>query len=102
MSEPLELSPHPQGVVLAVKARAGGACNAVAGVRDGRLLVSVTQAPEKGKANAAIGRVIAKALGLRPSEVQLFAGPTNPQKRFLLVGADPDAVRQTVAELLAD
>ncbi|TWT67593.1 hypothetical protein Pla123a_41490 [Posidoniimonas polymericola] len=97
MADTLDLVAHPRGLLLPVKARAGAGRNAVTGVRAGELLVSVTQAPEKGKANAAIAKVLAKQLGLRASEIQIASGETNPHKKFLLVGADEAAVRQSVA-----
>lgn len=102
MADALQLDPHPDGLLLPVKARAGASRNAVTGFRGGELLVSVTQAPEKGKANAAIAKVLAKQLGLRASEVKIVAGQTNPHKKYLLVGADAAAVRHSVAVLLAD
>ena len=46
----------------------------------------MTQAPEKGKANQAIVAVLAEALSLRKSQLELVAGETSPQKRFLVRG----------------
>jgi uncharacterized protein len=44
----------------------------------------VTQAPEKGKANKAIVAVLAEALSLRKSQLELVAGETSQQKRCLV------------------
>jgi uncharacterized protein YggU (UPF0235/DUF167 family) len=49
--------------------------------------VQVTQAPEKGKANAALEKVIAKSLGLRKSQVSLLSGAISTRKKFLIAGA---------------
>ncbi len=78
------LDEHPAGVVLSVKAHAGARRNAVGGIQADCLQVSVTQAPEKGKANKAIVALLAEALGLRKSQIELLAGETSPQKRFLI------------------
>ena len=48
---PVQIEPHPQGVVIAVRAQPGAKKNGITGEHDGALKVSVTQAPEKGKAN---------------------------------------------------
>jgi uncharacterized protein YggU (UPF0235/DUF167 family) len=75
---------HPLGAVLLVRAHAGARRNGILGQRSGMLQVSVTQAPEKGKANYAIIAVLADELSLRKSQFELVSGPTSPQKRFLV------------------
>ena len=80
----IDITPHAEGAIIAVRAQPGAKRNEVAGIRERMLLVRVTQAPEKGKANKAIAEVIAKSLGLRRSQVELFSGETSRQKRFLV------------------
>jgi uncharacterized protein (TIGR00251 family) len=89
------------GVVLSVKARAGGRSNAVTGVHAGRLKVSVTQAPEKGKANEAIREVLADAFEVRAADVELIAGATSPEKQFLIRGLSLDQLREKLTRLTA-
>ena len=72
-------------LILSVRATPGAARNGLGGVHDGALKVSVTAAPERGKANQAIVRVLAKALGLRRSQVGLVSGETDRSKRFRLL-----------------
>ena len=54
--------------------------NEIAGERNGALLVRVTAPPEGGKANAAVCRLIAKALGVRPSRVAVMRGAAAREK----------------------
>ena len=82
----IELQSHADGTVLLVSARAGARRNEVGGVHEGMLRVSVTQAPERGKANKAVVALLARTLGLRKSQIELVAGETHPQKRFLIRG----------------
>jgi len=89
----IALQPHPEGTILSVRAHAGARRNEVRGEQEGMLKVSVTRAPEKGKANKAILELIARRLGLRKSQIELVSGETSPQKRFL--------VRDVAAEELA-
>ena len=97
----IDLEAHPRGVIVPVRAHAGSRRNGILGEREGMLRVAVTAAPEKGKANRAIVEVLSKALGVSKSSIELVAGETSPQKRFLLVGVDVDAVGKHLARLLA-
>jgi uncharacterized protein (TIGR00251 family) len=98
----LQLATHPQGTLLAVRARAGGRVNGVVGVRQGALMVSVTQAPEKGKANQAIVTVLAKVFGCGKMQIELVRGQTSPDKQFLLVGMDHQQVLERIENVLAE
>ena len=89
----IAIEPHPDGVILPVRAHAGARRNEIRGEQDGALKVSVTQAPEKGKANKAIIELLAKRLGLRKSQIELLSGETSPQKRFLVRAVTADVLR---------
>lgn len=82
----IALAAHPDGTILPVHAHAAARKNALRGVRAGALQVSVTQAPEKGKANQAIIALLAKALKARKSQFELIAGTSSPMKKFLVRG----------------
>jgi len=68
--------------------------------RAGTLKVAVTAPPDKGRANEAIVEVLAEALGLKRSQIELVSGPTSRQKKFLLRGVSAaviaDRIRQVV------
>ncbi len=80
------LAEHPEGALLVVQAHAAARRNHIEHAANGALRVWVTQAPEKGKANKAVIALLADALGLRKSQIELVAGTTSPQKRFLVRG----------------
>lgn len=68
-----------------MRASPGAKTNAIAGLWRGaegevRLSVKVTAAPDKGKANAAILALLAKALGLPKSALQVAAGDASRLK----------------------
>ncbi len=76
-----------EGARLYVRASPGAKANALCGVWEGadgdlRLAVKVTAAPDKGKANAAIVKLVAKALGLPKSAIAVAAGETSRLKRI--------------------
>ena len=69
------------GATLAVRVTPRAARNAV--IRDGdSLRVTVTTVPEGGKANAAVIKLLAKALGLPKSRLELVRGETARDKLF--------------------
>lgn len=82
----IDLEEREDGVVLPVKAHPGARRNEIRGGQNGMLRVSVTQAPEKGKANKAIVALLAKELSLKKSQIELLSGETSSQKRFLISG----------------
>lgn len=82
----VDLVAHAEGTILPVRAHAAARRNEIGGIRAGSLQVAVTQAPEKGKANKAIIALLARSLNLRKSQIELVAGETSPQKRFLVRG----------------
>jgi len=96
----IPLEAHAEGTVLPVRAHAGARRNAVRGVQTGALAVSVTQAPEKGKANKAIVAVLADALGVRKSQFKLLTGETSSQKKFLVRGLSPDELATRIEQAL--
>ena len=82
------------GAVIAVKVVPASSRDKVAGVL-GRALKITTSAPaEKGKANAAIARTLARALGIARRDVELLSGPANPRKEFRIAALTADQVRR--------
>ncbi|WP_406700553.1 DUF167 domain-containing protein [Singulisphaera sp. Ch08] len=96
----IELTDHPRGTVLPVRARPGARKNAILGEHAGALRIAVTTKPEAGKANVAIQDVLAKFLGFKASQIDLLTGQTSREKRFLIVGETADEVRGRLEVLL--
>jgi hypothetical protein len=94
------LQPHPEGVLLPVRAQPGAKSSGVRGVQDGALKVSVTQIAEKGKANKALLAVLSQALDVRKSQLELVAGATAGHKQFLVRGVTVEELRQRIGTLL--
>ena len=98
----IQLAEHPDGVLLSVKAQAGGRKNAIRGEQNGMLKVSVTQVAEKGKANKSLIEVLAKGLGLKRSQIELIAGETQSQKRFLIRGVSREEMAERITAAMAE
>jgi uncharacterized protein len=67
-------------MLLTIKATPKAARDEIAGLRNGALLVKVTAAPEKGKANAAVIALLAKTIGVPKSAFELVSGDTDRNK----------------------
>lgn len=80
----MELDTIEDGVLLPVQAQPRARKNGIVGLHADRLKVAVTQVPEKGKANDALVKVLAKALSLRKSQIRLHSGATSTQKTFVV------------------
>ena len=76
-------------VELRIRLTPRGGRDAVTGVRaDGVLLVRVSAPPVDGKANAALCRLLAKALGVAPSRVTVVRGHGSRDKVVRVDGLD--------------
>ncbi|WP_339614498.1 DUF167 family protein [uncultured Parvibaculum sp.] len=90
----------PDGVLVALKVTPKSGANRIEGlVGDGdgtRLRLRVTAAPEKGKANEAVMKLVAKAWGLPKSSLSIASGETAPLK-MLLVRGDSAVLEEDIA-----
>ena len=97
----IAITPHSEGVLLAVRAQPGAKRNAVLGEQAGALKVAVTAPPEDGRANAALVELLRDWLGLKRSQVELASGQTNPNKTFLIRGITVEQLTALIAAKLA-
>ena len=74
--------------------------NEIAGERAGVLLVRVTAAPEEGRANVAVCRLIAKALRIGPTRVSVAGGARSRDKLLRIEGV-AEAGDRLLARILA-
>jgi len=89
-------------VTLRVRVQPRAAREGVAGVRAGALVVRLAAPPLEGRANEALLRYLAGALGIARSSVRLQQGARGRDKLLLVAGADLGTVRARVAALLQD
>jgi uncharacterized protein (TIGR00251 family) len=65
----------------------------IAGEHDGALRIRVTAPPVEGAANEEVIRLLARALGVTRSAVEIVAGHTSKLKRVKVRGARPSDLR---------
>lgn len=72
---------------LKVKVVPGSSRSQIVGMMsDGTLKVKIAAPPERGKANAELRQMLARAYGVKPRDVVILSGETSPLKR-VRVGA---------------
>jgi uncharacterized protein (TIGR00251 family) len=76
----LELKETLNGVRLKLRVKAGGRRNALLGIHAGALKLTVTTAPEKGKANRAVLALLADTFGVPAASMEIISGATSPSK----------------------
>jgi uncharacterized protein (TIGR00251 family) len=82
----IEIADHPEGCVLPVRAQPGARKAGAKGEQGGALKLAVTAPPEDGRANAALMELLRELLGLKRSQIELIAGQTSRDKKFLIRG----------------
>lgn len=96
------LEQTPDGVLLPVQAQPRARKNMLAGWHAGRLKVHITQAPEKGKANQALLKLLVKELDLKRSQIELVSGETASLKLFRIEGVTAEELLSRIAHALGD
>lgn len=86
-----------RGALLAIKAVPGAKRDVIAGPLGDRLKVRVSAPPEAGKANDAILSLLAGALGLKPRDLTVETGATNPEKTIRVHGLTAGEVARRLA-----
>ena len=88
------LAPDGKAILINIKAIPGAKRNEISGVlgegEQARLKIRISAPPEDGKANKAICKLIAKAMGVKPREVSVVVGPANPEKTLRIESVDAE------------
>ena len=82
------IEPDGEDVLIRVKAVPGASRDEIGPKVGDRLKVRVSAPPEGGRANQAICRVIAEAVGVKPRQVSIESGQSSPQKIVRVAGCD--------------
>lgn len=82
----LDLVTTNSGVILSIRTRPDSGKNCVLGEYGGRLKLAVTAAPEKGKANKAVIKLLAEIFQIHESSIHIISGKSSQDKRLLIEG----------------
>lgn len=90
------------GVVVRVHVQPKAHREQIIGIHGDRIKLAVTEPPDKGKANDAVARLIAAALNLAPSRVEILRGEISRQKDLLVRNLDLADVRASLTALISE
>ena len=88
----IQLTCKDGDVLLPVKVVPKSSRDRIVGELDGALKIAVSAAPEKGAANKAVCKLIAKTLGLHTQQVRVDAGHGSPRKTLRISGTNIEHV----------
>lgn len=93
MADTLEIKVRDGQLLLRLRVAPKAGRDRVAGVHAGALKVQTAAAPEKGKANDAVIRLLARALDISPRQIELVSGHTSQDKQVAISGISEAALR---------
>ena len=93
----IDILPTCTGVKFKVRARPRASRDKVGGEHNGALAVAVTAPPAEGKANVAIVKLLAKALGVSKSAVEIIGGPASRDKLIAVDGITVEDARKRLS-----
>jgi uncharacterized protein (TIGR00251 family) len=86
MTTPLAIRDSSEGCTLPVRVHPGARQNAITGIHDGALKVSLTTPPTDGRANQALVSFLAAELHIPRARVTLLTGAANRSKSLRIAG----------------
>ena len=92
----IKLTVTESGVCVPVLVEPGAGRERLYGEHDGRLKLSVTAAPERGKANKAVCKFLASELGVSKSQVHILSGHHSKLKEVLIERVSADALEAII------
>jgi uncharacterized protein (TIGR00251 family) len=83
----------PAATRILLKVVPGSRRDQIVGALGDRLKIKVSAPPEDGRANEAVCALLAEALGVSASDVEIVAGHTRPEKTVRVAGVSPGQVQ---------
>jgi uncharacterized protein (TIGR00251 family) len=86
------------GALVPVKVVPSASRDRIAGVLGDMLKITTSAPPEKGRANAAVAKIIAASLGIDRRGVRITGGKTGARKQFRIASLTADEVVRRLQE----
>lgn len=87
-------------LVFSLRVSPGASRARILGEHAGALKISVSAAPEKGKANKAVVEFLAGVLGVKKSDISVVSGETSRDKRIAVRGLDAKTLSDKLSALI--
>lgn len=86
------------GITIECRVTPRASRNAIKGVREGVLEVSLGSPPVEGRANKALVEFLAKLLGVRKSAVAIVGGERSRKKVIFIEGISEEELKRTLSD----
>ena len=87
------------GIIVSVKVQPNASKDRVVGEHADQIKIAVTVAPEKGKANKAVIKILSKSLGVKSSDIQIVSGETSRDKKVFIKNITEKDLYKSVSQL---
>ncbi|KHE93386.1 MAG: DUF167 domain-containing protein [Candidatus Scalindua rubra] len=84
------------GVIVSVKVQPNASKDRVVGMHADQIKIAVTVAPEKGKANKAVIKVLSRLLGIKNSDIQIISGETSRDKKVFIKNISEEDINRVI------
>ncbi|MFN0057075.1 MAG: DUF167 domain-containing protein [Planctomycetota bacterium] len=99
---PVTIVETAAGLRFAIRVIPGAQRNAIGGVRAAQLLIRTTAPPEKGQANEAVLRLLADALQVAKSAVEIVSGHGHRSKQCVVRGLERTEFEKRLRDLIGN
>jgi uncharacterized protein len=96
---PIAFRDTPDGCTLAARVHPGARANAITGVLDGALKISLTTPPTDGRANEALIAFLAEQLRIPRARITLLTGATSRSKTLRIAGKSAAEVEAALSPI---
>ena len=96
----IEISESGQGLTFSARVQPKASADRIVGEHAGALKVSVTAAPEKGRANAALIALLSKVLGVPKSQIDIVRGESSRLKTVRIRGMTEESLSRLLDALM--
>jgi uncharacterized protein (TIGR00251 family) len=93
----VEILQTGKGVSLRLRVKPGGRQQRIIGAYGGALKLEVSAAPEKGRANTAVIRLLSEVFGIGRDRVEIVAGASSQDKIAVLTGCSVEEITARLA-----
>jgi uncharacterized protein (TIGR00251 family) len=100
VTTPLAIRDIPEGCTLLVRVHPGAKRNAIDGIHDGALKISLTTPPTDGRANQALIAFLASELHIPRARVTLLSGTASRSKSLRIAGLTAAQLRAALNDIL--
>ena len=80
----INVTENDSGIIIPLKVQPNASKEKIIGEHNGQLKIAVTAVPEKGKANKAVIKLLAKKLNTKISCIRIISGETSREKTVFI------------------